>query len=265
MALVDELFFSLPRWLWITSSLAFMCVVAIVCALSRKLTPVGAACSAAIGFIVLAALGFGGLVLLLLFFVPCSAVKRKDGTVHGPRKAVQVLANGLVATAAAILGMTGNMSSALLLFGTAVAEAASDTMAGEIGRRSARPPVSILTGLPVLPGMSGGVTPHGFAAGLGSSIVIAAAWHLLFEGTTWMGASAVAACGFAGCVFDSFLGASCQAIYEDAEGKLTEEPETDGKVNKQVRGVRFMDNNMVNLVSNAASCALCLALSSIVL
>jgi uncharacterized membrane protein len=50
------------------------------------------------------------------------------------------------------------------MFGSAVGEAASDTFASEVGILSKTKPVSIITGRPMTPGLSGAISPLGLPA-----------------------------------------------------------------------------------------------------
>jgi uncharacterized membrane protein len=73
------------------------------------------------------------------------------------------------------------MFAAIVMFGAATAEAASDTWAGEIGRLSKKPPVSLKTGKAVSRGVSGGVTLLGYGGGLLGAAFIAVFWYFLFS------------------------------------------------------------------------------------
>ncbi|MCF0262162.1 MAG: DUF92 domain-containing protein, partial [Sphaerochaetaceae bacterium] len=62
------------------------------------------------------------------------------------------------------------------------------------------------------------------------------------------------------------LGAWAQAIYKDPEtGKLTEHDSKNGQPLELVRGVRWLDNDMVNLISNVFSAVFALGMSAIIL
>jgi len=142
------------------------------------------------------------------------------------------------------------------MFGAAVAEAFSDTMAGEMGRLSRSRPVSIITFRPVDSGISGGVTAFGTMAGFAASAFIATLWALLFNiPNLSLAASFVCLGGFAGCITDSLLGALVQVLYRDKDGNWSEKPfDRAGNENTYVHGIRWMDNDMVNFVSNTFAC-----------
>ena len=170
------------------------------------------------------------------------------------RDFMQVLANGLMATIAALLWSVSLENKALVMFGAAVAEAASDTFAGEIGRLSKRQPVSILSFKPVQRGLSGGITVLGLIAAMLSSAAMALCWYLWFFDVTVLEAVLVGTTGFAGCLLDSVLGAGVQGIYYDPKTKqFSEDKEKDGKALELSRGIRWVDNDVVNLMSNVFS------------
>ena len=70
-----------------------------------------------------------------------------------------------------------------------------------------------------------------------------------------LGIAVITLSGFAGCIFDSVLGAYFQALYIDADsGKYTEKKKSpSGKDNALYSGIQWMDNDMVNLASNFLS------------
>jgi uncharacterized protein (TIGR00297 family) len=119
-----------------------------------------------------------------------------------------VFANGLVATAAAILyGVTGHAAFVALFMGS-VASAAADTTASEIGV-TGKTPYLITTLQPVPRGTNGGVTLRGeVAAVIASAIVAVTAW-LMGVADPWMVVVTVIA-GFIGTNVDSLVGATLE-------------------------------------------------------
>ena len=152
------------------------------------------------------------------------------------------------------------------MFGAAVAEAMSDTFAGEVGRLSRKQPVSILNFKPVPVGLSGGVTVLGLLAALLSSAFIGLCWYLWFANTAITEAVLVGTTGFAGCIMDSVLGAGVQAIYFDADtGQFSESREKDGRQLELSRGIRWVDNDVVNLMSNVFSGVFALGMAALII
>ncbi|MBP5553163.1 MAG: DUF92 domain-containing protein [Spirochaetales bacterium] len=179
---------------------------------------------------------------------------------------MQVLANGLMAVIAAMIWSVSLEAKALVMFGAVIAEATSDTFAGEIGRLSKKKPVSILNFKPVPVGLSGGVTALGLVAAFLSSAAIAFFWYLWFDMVTIPGAILVGTMGFAGCIMDSVLGAGVQGIYYDPKLKqFSEDKENNGRKLELSRGIRWVDNDVVNLMSNVFSGVFALGMAALIL
>src|SRR5450759_3964431 len=155
-----------------------LCLAALVSAGAVRvgaLTVGAALASTALGTIVFEAGGVGWSVPLLTFLATSSLLSggarstRADAELgrHLPRRtARQVLANGSVPAlwAACQLFFPGNIWA--VLFASAVATAAADTWASEIGRRSDILPRDLITGRRVPAGTSGGITLAGVTASL---------------------------------------------------------------------------------------------------
>ena len=173
----------------------------------------GAAC-----FLIFAGTGPAGFAVLAMLFLltwvatrfgyrrkqDLGVAERGDG-----RDAWQVLANLAVpAVASAAFSATGNRAF-LFAAAAALAEAAIDTVASEIGQ-TRRTAVLITTGKPVPAGTDGGITLPGTAAGALAGAVIgllAAAGGMIpwpYSGLPWVA-------GFVGMLADSVLGATVQS------------------------------------------------------
>ncbi|WP_320130474.1 DUF92 domain-containing protein [uncultured Sphaerochaeta sp.] len=262
-SIFNNWFFSLDGAFWILV-LGMMAVV-LISYLARQLTLKGSLAAFFVGLGTTWILGFGALGCLLLFFLAAGVLgaiarthKAKDlasmQKKGGCRDALQVFANGGMALFCALLYAFSPSMIVLVMFGGAIAEAASDTFAGEVGILSRTKPVSIITRKPMQPGLSGAISPLGSMAGVLGSLLIALCWlgnFLPVTGKNFGYASVMALGGFSGCILDSFLGATVQAHYLDEDtNTLTEHPFLHGKQLSLVRGIRWIDNDMVNLISN---------------
>ena len=264
---LDSIVFQLQWPLPILVIMGGMTLIAFIAYKAKSLTLGGAIGAFFMGFIILWSTSFSGFFLFLLFFVSCTVIGRVSKAIREvdnirevmekkghTRDFMQVLANGLMATIAALLWSMVLENKALVMFGAAVAEATSDTFAGEIGRLSKRSPVSILNFKPVPRGLSGGVTVLGLLAAFLSSAFIALFWYLWFFDVTVTEAILVGTMGFAGCLLDSVLVAGVQGIYYDSKTKqFSENKEKDGRNLELSRGIRWVDNDVVNLISNIFS------------
>jgi uncharacterized protein (TIGR00297 family) len=164
----------------------------------KWLTPAGAATALAVGTATVMGVGWRGLLLLLAFLVSGSLLTKGGGQ----RNARQVLANGGAAAAAALLGSWP-------AFAGAIAAAASDTWATEIGAHSRTAPRLITTWVSVTKGTNGGITLRGTAGGvLGAVMIAALAWVMGPRDLRLAGV--VAGAGVAGMLIDSLLGATVQ-------------------------------------------------------
>ena len=269
-AILDEHFASLPLYLRVIIILLVLLIIAVISRKKRFVTRSGAFMAAAIGFVVFYIGGISGFVILLFFFLSASIVgkivRRNDGIGEkgNERDMMQVAANGLPAALMLILfRLSPFPSSALIAFAASVAEAEADTLASEIGSLSHKDPLSIVTMTRVPKGLSGGITLLGTMASLAASFVIA----LLFLGTFGCRIQdifIITISGTLGALFDSFLGATLQVHYRDETGALTEkERDENGNENIRVRGIKWMDNDAVNLLSGLSAASIAFALGLI--
>jgi uncharacterized protein (TIGR00297 family) len=130
--------------------------------------------------------------------------ERREG-----RNAWQVLANLVVpALGSVVFSATGNRGWLIAAL-AALAEAATDTVASEIGQYRGPDARLITTWERVPPGTDGGITIPGSIAGLAAGLVIAAvaaAGGMILQSQLWIPVAA----GFAGMIIDSILGATLQ-------------------------------------------------------
>jgi uncharacterized protein (TIGR00297 family) len=218
---------------------------------------------------VVAGAGIRGGGMLLAFFVSSTllgrlpAAERLEQRRGRERDAIQVMANGGVAAILALgLALSRERSRPLFIagFGGAVATAAADTWATEIGSRSGTQPRSILTLQPTARGASGGVTVAGSAASAIAAALIA--WLATFPvtGTARHPSSraiAIALGGVTGALVDSVVGATVQEVrFCDTCVVETEERlHRCGAHTRVIRGAPWCDNDMVNAIATAAGAA----------
>ena len=228
----------------------------------------GAIAAILIGFIIL----YFGLVswffVLLSFFVVSSVFtkykykqKQKMGTSEengGARGWKSVLANGTAPAIFAILYYLSNNNIIFTLsFVGAISFALSDTVATEVGLLSKTKPRSILTGLELDKGQSGGVTIQGEVAAITSSVLTGIICGLLLLSDNIISFQmliillAAVAGGIISTNIDSILGATIQAKYRciNCRKYLEKRVIHCNFLTVQETGIRLVDNNIVNLVS----------------
>jgi uncharacterized protein (TIGR00297 family) len=245
-------------------------VAGTVAALARRAgsLTVGGQWAAFVTGTLVAAAGLRWAALLIVYFVASSALTRMGETVKaartesmlpaaGARNATQVAANGGVFALLMILGTVFDAPVLLVAGLGALAAAAADTWATEIGTLWGGTPRSILTFAPVEPGASGGITPLGTLASLVAALLVALAGALLLSGSTaWSHeaatfASAIVVAGIAGSVGDSLLGATLQSKRwcEQCRTWTERRVHTCQYRTQHTRGVRWMTNDTVNFLA----------------
>jgi len=226
--------------------------------------------SGAIGAMIVGTIvfGLGGLqwaVLLLTFFITSSALsrlfkKRKQGldekfSKGHERDIGQVFGNGGLATAFVLVhALYPESNIGWVGFAAALAAVNADTWATELGVLNPTAP-RMINDLRkrVEKGTSGGISLFGtFASLLGAAIIaLPAAW---FSGN-WSLLPLISIAGLAGSLFDSFLGATVQAMYYcPADKKETEKHplHTCGTQTVHIRGLKWLNNDWVNFACGVA-------------
>ncbi len=234
-------------------------IIAIAAHRARSLSTSGAIAAVVVGT-VCAAAGTSWAAMVIAFFVSSTALGRIRADVRerrigrvvakgGARDAMQVLANGGVFTAAALGHVVHPSPVWMALGGGALAAAASDTWATEIGSLARQLPRNILTWRTVPPGTSGGVTAVGTLASFGGAaflgaVAIVGGWPARIVAALILG-------GIAGGLTDSVLGASVQVRrWCDRCEAGTEQPvHLCGTATRVSGGVPWIDNDTVNLLS----------------
>jgi uncharacterized protein (TIGR00297 family) len=235
-------------------------IIAAVAARARLLSTPGALAAAVVGTAAVTA-GWSWGTVLVVFFALTSALsaygaERKRTLTRGipakggtTRDAVQVISNGGVFAAAGIIWLGTGDPLFLAAGGGAIAAAAADSWATETGIALGGEPRSIISWTPMTRGTSGGVTIAGFIGAAAGATVMAGT--LLLIG--WPRAVALAAllAGMLGMIIDSVLGATLQArrFCPDCRTETEQPVHYCGRPTQLIRGVRWMDNDLVNMLA----------------
>ena len=216
----------------------------------RWLTPGGLVAAGAVGIGVTWGLGWPGLVVLAAFLLSGSLLTQLAERRSAHRSARQVLANGGVAVVAALLGSWAAATGA-------IAAAAADTWATEIGAFSPIPPRLATTWRRVTRGTSGGITLLGTLGGVAGAATIAWLAGTLARPGVDTGFLTLTVAGVGGMLADSVLGATVQGKYEcPACDARFERGNT--VCHEQVRlttGWRWLDNDAVNFAATVVGAA----------
>jgi uncharacterized protein (TIGR00297 family) len=237
----------------------------------KALSTSGVVATAAVGGAVVAGAGWWAGAVLVIYFVTSSALSSHSRRYSGDsgqargkqRDAVQVLANGGVPAVLALAILFGNTQAALSIACLgAIAGAAADTWATEIGRFSATSPRLITTWKPVIGGTSGAVTPLGTLGSIAGATLIALVsaigWRLdlpVQALSITVGAVGIFLAGAVGSFTDSLVGATiqerrwCPVCHVSTEQRL----HVCGSPTFHSGGWAWMTNDLVNTIAVAAS------------
>ena len=250
-------------------AIVFGLFVAVLSYVVRFLTASGALATFLLAVLVLGLGGWQWTVPILTFFVASSVLSK----VGGSRKAQfdllfekssrrdwgQVLANGGVAGILVILSSMNPLYDLYPLYLGAVAAVTADTWGTEIGLLSKGATVSLPTFKPVDRGTSGGVSEIGLLGGILGAVAIALSGYYWYADDQT--AIVVVIAGAVGSLVDSVLGGTMQGQYRCAVcGKLTERRFHCRQAASRVRGLAWMNNDVVN-----GACSLAGALTAWVL
>lgn len=240
--------FNTPQLLSLLLATVLFIVSAIIAQRKKWLTISGAVAACWVALLLFASGGYKAFVAPGIFLISGSllsklnaAPKEKDG-----RNAIQVFANGIVGIIAmigfAISHQTIYLYSAIVSFSISM----SDSTSSELGVFFNGRTFDIASFKKTQPGISGGISWQGTAAGLLGAMLIAgaAAWVYHFSATLF---AWITIAGFTGMLADSFLGSWLQIQFRTAEGTLSDDPVNN---TQKIKGFSWCTNDSVNILSN---------------
>ena len=259
-------------WEYIVPILVLPIIIALVIQ-KRALTPAALACALLLYAVVALIFGNFGILVMMSFFVGALVVdkikhlkQKKDEITKksGSRDVIQVVANGLIPMAMAILYINSLNPIYVVGFVASFAEAFADTAASGFGVFSKKT-FDLFRFKPCSCGISGGVSLAGTLAGFVGSILISLFLFSANSSIDWLLVVISSASAFVGVMVDSAMGSLLQVKYKCKScGIITEKEIHCGKLTEKHSGIEFFDNDVVNVTSGAVSAVVALLLSLLI-
>ena len=245
----------------IASSVILAALVAFI-TIKKKAFTVPAALSACVMLVISAVCGaWAGIVIVLAayftIFVVDMVIGEKSEAVtgsinqrSGARGMVQVIANALAATIAAACGFIFKKPELMIVYAAALTECLADSLASDVGVLSKKDPVDICRMKRIKRGLSGGVSLLGTLSALAGCVLMCLV-SFIFFGISTKVIIAVLVIPMLGIVIDSILGSLVQAKYKcEICGKNTEKTVHCGQKTAHMGGLKLINNDAVNIISN---------------
>lgn len=249
------------RWL---AAVVFGCAIVPFMIRMRWLDLPGGICG---GLIAGVAVGLGGWAWIIpaaVFFSATSVLTgyRRPGRSTGMRGMSQVAVNAGLPVLVPVVGyaFTGDPVWYAVSIG-GIAAGIADSWASEVGRFSAREPLSVAGFRRVPKGTSGAVSPLGSAATVLGALLVGG-FGALFGGLAMVPVGLAA--GVAGSLADTLIGASVQARFVCGTCQATVEDRLHcGTPTTASAGWRWVDNDAVNAVANLTGMVVGFAISAL--
>lgn len=239
--------------------LLFSSVIAVLAYYKKSLNLSGLITSIIIGTLIYKFGTYIIFTLLMFFFITSSMMtKDKNNDVKG-RNYIQVLANGFIPMFFSLIFYILKDNSYLILAASSIAITTSDTWASELGKYSKGTTRSILNFKEIPKGESGGVSTLGIISSIMGSLLIGLLFMFLVDGSNIIVdnlsrvTSLIFIVGFFGNIIDSYLGILVQEKYYDEHLNEIVETNFDRKKMKRISGIKYIDNNVVNIISSLSA------------
>ena len=260
-------------WEYIVPIVALPSVIVLIVQ-KRALTPFATACALLLYAVVSIIFGNFGFLVMITFFIGAliidkvKKIKQKKDDItkkEGCRDAIQVIANGLIPMAMALLYAYSLNPAFLVAYVASFAEAFADTAASGFGVFSSKT-FDLFRFKPCKCGISGGVSVFGTVAGLVGSVLISLFLLWVNMPTNWLLVIISSVASFMGVLIDSALGSLVQIKYKCKScGIITEKEYHCDKPTVKHSGVAFFDNDVVNVTSGAITAVIALLLTFVLL
>ena len=250
------------------AAVVFASIIAIVSFQFKFLSPGGAVATFILAMIIFGIGGWAWTIPILTFFFASSLLSkfgraRKNNLDRkfdktDTRDEGQVAANGGVAGIIILVWyIFPGEENLFILYLASLAAVTADTLGTEIGTLSKKKPVSIVTFKSVESGTSGGVSHVGFLGSvLGASLIALSGWIVAGQTISLTMSVKIIFSGVFGSIVDSICGATIQSQYRTDDGTITEKAMYRGQLTAYIRGVTWIDNDIVNWFCAAAGALL---------
>ncbi|MBL0096297.1 MAG: DUF92 domain-containing protein [Bacteroidetes bacterium] len=205
----------------------------------------------------------------MLFFMSSAFIGRiyrntnenTDSKSGAARDEFQVFANGGIFILLIILSNFLDESTYYLAAFASIAISTADTWSSEIGMGFRGKTIDIVRWKKVQSGLSGGISFGGTLAGLAGAMTIAGVYLLVFTSTDISSFLLITGVGFTGMLVDSILGSLVQVKFFNEKNAVWSDKNViyTGKASA-MKGIIWMTNDMVNLLSNVITIVGLLAL-----
>ncbi|MDD2409927.1 MAG: DUF92 domain-containing protein [Bacilli bacterium] len=231
-------------------SVLFPSILALFALYKNKITNSGIILSWLLGIIICCLGGYTAfLALTIVFILTILSDKIKSTRDDKTRNIMQIISNVLTASICIVLFYFTSNNIFYIMYYCVIAGSLSDTLASSIGTLSKSKPINIFTLKKLKIGESGGVSLLGLFISLVGGMVMGSIY--LIAQFNLMNFIIISVMGFLGSVFDSVIGTLFEAKYKCLKcHKKTNNKIHCMKKTKLIKGYSFIDNNMVNLLSN---------------
>lgn len=243
--------------LW--ESMILSTALAAIALLKQAITPWGTALAWVLCMVITYFGGIPAFVILATLFAftiiaEKAAGKRSDPNgvrrKSGKRDSTRVFCNVGIGTVAMLLFGITEKQAFSLAYVAVMSASLADSLASKLGPLSKHQPVDICNFRPISTGLSGGVSFAGTMASLLGGVLIGAV-YLAFYCSQPANSVLIALCGLFGSVIDSIFGSAVQIKYICPKCQvITERQEHCGVSTKRFKGIHWVNNDVVNFLSN---------------
>lgn len=257
--------------IWITGIFTSL-LMSLLAYWEKSLSNSGVIGAVVVGTLLIGGTGWYGFLVLTFFFVSSSGLskwskrkkasnKKGDNIIEkqieakgDQRDLFQVIANGGIAAFSALLFTVNAHPIWIIMLASSLAAATSDTWGSEIGRWSRKAPRDCFTWKVVEPGISGAVSGVGTLASLiGAFLTALVALPLLIHEQVTIHPIIllfiITSSGWFGNWVDTWVGAKWQVRYQCNSCQVhTEQKIHCDSFTKQIQGINWVDNDIVNLI-----------------